>query len=388
MKRFRCLLYSLALLTAPALSGDLGKAVLNDEAPLAASGWSACSLFKENTFYKGDGFIRSLSHRGRYQGQYVSSSDDYPGGATNEFWEHRRWRAGLDIGMANDLKLASMFNLDTSPNFSGDRFVDSIYEMKLEWAPSKDFRLVLGKQKARITREWATSSASILTFERSTLVNNVISNPLWGGAIEFAAGGLSHEIGVYSVAYDNGFAWPSFEDSGASAIYRVSRRWTEATSLFLDYQYVDTRTGAGFSDTFAASPYGHVAALGTESRWGRFGLTTDLIYGADRRAGNGFDDGDDTWGLVVMPHYDLTDKLQAVAKYTYAEDLRVDRPQRHASRPSVDGYSSLYLGLNYRICGDHLKLMAGYEYASADRVVGTNTEYRNDSWLVGVRTTW
>src|SRR5690606_20841372 len=97
-----------------------------------------------------------------------------------------------------------------------------------------------------------------------------------------------------------------------------------------------------------AGAYEHAVAFGSESKWGKFGLVTDLIVGHNRRDQT----MDDTWGIVILPYYNISDKLQAVAKFTYAEDIRMDRPQRHASRPMVDGLSTLYLGLNYRICGD------------------------------------
>lgn len=380
----------IALSPGDSHAGEYGKAILNDKSPVASSGWSVCDFFSPFTLYEGDGFVQRVRYRARYQGQFVNSRDDYPGGGDAEFWQHRRWRSGIDIDMANDLKFMSSFNHDTSPNFRGDRFLDSIFEMKIEWKPSDDFYLVLGKQKNNITREWATSSANILTFERSAISNNVFPLPQWGAAVGFAAGGLMHEIGLYSVAYDNGFAWPAFDNAGASLTYRTAYDLTEATSLHFDYQYTDTTTSQGFNKTYMGSPYEHVFAFGSESRWGRLGLVTDLIFGLDRRpdARAGFNGGEDTWGLVIMPYYDLTEKLQIVTKYSYAEEVRIDRPQRHASRPSVDGLSTFYVGLNYRICGDRLKLMAGYEYATADRIIGTNDRYRNDSWLFGIRANW
>jgi hypothetical protein len=46
------------------------------------------------------------------------------------------------------------------------------------------------------------------------------------------------------------------------------------------------------------------------------------------------------------------------------------------------------VGLNYAICKTKLRIQAGYEWATADRIVGTGTEYSNDSWLLGIRTHW
>ena len=54
----------------------------------------------------------------------------------------------------------------------------------------------------------------------------------------------------------------------------------------------------------------------------------------------------------------------------------------------MDGHSAVYLGLQYFICGDYLKLQLGHEWAQADRIVGTTTEYENNTWLAGVRLSW
>lgn len=373
----------LCLCPHPVTSGE-SQLVLNDRIPFVSSSRSLCDLFDKNILYQGEGFIKAVRYRSRYDGLFVDTSDDYGGGGSSTFWEHRRWRTGLDIDMTHDLMFSTSLNQDTTQHFDGDSFFESIFDMKVKWEPSEDFYVVIGKQKPSVTREWSTSSTLLLTAERSALSTNILSLPLWGTAVGFSAGGFMHELGVYGVAYDNDFAWPSFDDAGVSLTYRTSYDWNEASKLFFEYQYIDPSTDPGFAETFGAGAYEHAVALGSESKWGNFGLVTDLILGHDRRDQT----MDDTWGLTIIPYYNLSDKLQVVAKYTYAEDIQVDRPQRHASRPMVDGLSTLYLGLNYQICGDNLKLIGGYELASGDRIIGTATPYRNDSWIIGIRTNW
>lgn len=343
-----------------------------------------CELFENNTLYEGEGWIRSIVHHGRYEGQYLDTVDDYPGGGNEDFWEHRRWRAGLQIDFAGEVRLIHTWNLDTSPDFEGDRFFEEIWDLKLSWNPSDKVELVIGKQRPIITREWDYSSYELLTIERSPLVTNVIPQPLWGVSASYSGDVFRQELGVYGTAFESEYNLPSFEDAGASVLYRLSTPVNDSTVAYFDFMYNDTGTDPGFSETYAAGSYARVASLGTDSRIGRLGLTTNLIAAWDRRDFM----LDDTWGIVVMPSYDLTDRLQAVVKATYAEDLRVDRPQRYASRPLVDGYSSLYLGLNYRICGDHFKFMAGYELARGDHIVSTTTPYENQSWVFAVRTMW
>ena len=367
----------------PANSGE-NQAVLNDKNPFISSSRALCDLFDKNTLYQGEGFIKSVRHQFRYDGQFVDTSDDYPGGGSSAYWEHRRWRNGLVVDMAHDLTFMTILNQDTTQHFDGDSFFESIFDMRVKWEPSEDFYVILGKQKPSVTREWSATSIALLTAERSALSTNILSLPLWGAAAGFPAGGLRHEAGVYGVAYDDKFAWPAFDDAGISLTYRTSYALNESTELFFEYQYVDTSVDPGFDETFGAGAYEQALALGSESTWGHFGLVTDLVFGLDRRNQT----MDDTWGLTIIPYYNLSEKLQVVAKYTYAEDIQIDRPQRFASRPMVDGLSTLYLGLKYRICGDNLKLVGGYEFSSGDQIAGTATPYRNDSWLFGVRTSW
>lgn len=118
---------------------------------------------------------------------------------------------------------------------------------------------------------------------------------------------------------------------------------------------------------------------------GRFGLITDLIYASGDGAVA------DVYGLVFMPYYDLLERLRLVTRYTYAGGDG-DRPLTLASRyerPAVqdgssvrgDNYHSIYGGLNYYLCGDKLKLMAGVEYST----MGGGSRYSGVTYLGGVR---
>jgi len=361
--------------------GEWGKVVLNDKAPIE-SAWSFCDVFDYGTIYKGDGFIRKVALKGRYQGQYVDTSDLVDG---DRFWEHRRFRTGVVIDMAHNLTFNNVWNMDTSRSFDGDRFFDNIDTMFLQWKPSSDFYIIVGKDKPKITREYTTSSSRILSFERSTLVNNVTSEKSWGTAVGFNALGLNHEVGVWANTFDDQVRFTHFS-GGGMLTYRANYDITEATTLFFDYQYNNNSAMLGrsaFADA-AGSPWQHLFAIGSESKWGNLGLVTDLIVASDGpNAQQRF--GNDTWGVVIMPYYDITDKLQLVLKYAYMDEGRIDRPQRNSGfRPWVDNYHTFYAGLTYRICGDKLKLMGGYEYATGD-VQFTGADYKADSWLVGVR---
>lgn len=365
-------------------AGEPDKAALNDKASVE-SGWTVCDLFNHNTLYEGEGFVKSVKFTGRYHGNLIDTEDDYPGGGESEAWDHRRFRAGFVTKLENDLTIQNIYNLDTSPNFDGDRFVDNLDEFTIQWDSAADFYVSVGKQKQKIISEYRNSSNALFVFERSILTQNVISQKLWGAAVGFKGLGLNQEVGVWGTAFEDDFAWPSFDDAGASVTYRAKYEVDENTALFFDYQYVDQDRST--PELFSGSPYENVFALGTESKWGRFGLNTDFIAALDRQDGR-LSPGDDSHGFQLTPYYDINERLQLVARYAYLSDGRTGRPQQFASRPEVDGLSTLFMGLNYAICKTKLRLQAGYEWAGAERVTGTTTDYRNNTWMIGVRTHW
>ncbi len=366
--------------STPLLAGDYGKAIVNDKAPV--ENWSFCDIFKHNVLYEGDGFVKSIKFTGRYHGNFIDTEDQHLGGGEDELWEHRRFRAGFAAKLANNLTLQNIYNLDTSRHFDGDRFVDNLDEFYIRWDPSDDFYIAIGKQKQKILREVDPSSNKLIVFERSLISQNTTGSKLWGAAVGFNALGLNHEFGIWSTALENYFHWPSFH--GTSVTYRTNYELNDATTLYFDYQYVD-QDGRRTSETFGGAAYEHVFALGSESQWGDFGLITDII-GAYNRGDGRLSAGDDSHGFIITPYYNVTDKLQLVARYAYASDGRVSRPQRYASSPDVDDHNAFYLGLQYFICGDKLKFQVGHEWADAKLLNGA--DYDNNTWLAGVRFAW
>lgn len=99
-----------------------------------------------------------------------------------------------------------------------------------------------------------------------------------------------------------------------------------------------------------------------------------------------------------MPWYWIVrDRLQLVARYQYAradetEGLRIDNRYIGAlhSPPDIDldgGYGdenhSIYLGLNWHLCGDNLKVMGGVSY---DTMSARTGDFDGTTWLLAVRT--
>ena len=85
------------------------------------------------------------------------------------------------------------------------------------------------------------------------------------------------------------------------------------------------------------------------------------------------------WGVVIMPStYIIEDKLEFVARYAYQgaeEDEGIRTNSRYFRDNAVDAdinsgrgdsHHSIYLGLNYYLCGHNSKVLLGVEYDKLD----------------------
>lgn len=369
-------------------AGDQGKVVIDDKMPIEAM--SFCDIFDAGTLYEGDGFIKEIALHGRYHGQFISQREEVEGAPDNGFheYQHRRFRLGFDIEMANDLTLVVEANIADSSGLTREVFFDEFHDLYLVWEPSDDFNISVGKLKHPFSREDIESSKRIKTIERSPVVNEIAGARPWGAVVGFTTGDYNHAIGgwLYGGHLDAP-AWVDFSSNGGFS-YNLSRDLSESTTVYLDYIYADNDGGASGSEGPAAQGYGpayeHAVALGASYEKGRFELITDVIAGFNREGSGAIPAGDDSWGFYVVPSYDITEKLEAVFRYAYLDSGREQRTQRFSVRQDVENYHTFYLGLQYFICGEKLKLMGGYEIATGESF-GTSTGIDTGSWMFGVR---
>lgn len=401
-----------ALLAAgSAVAGDYGKAVIDDKMPIEDP-WTFCDIFDYGTLIEREtGFIREVSLNGRYHGQYISQSKDVGGSDIGyNQWQHRRFRLGMNIGFANNITLKTSADIsDGSGSGHGltrEHFFNGWDEFYIDWEPKGEYLqyVEIGKQKQAITREYSTSSRHILTVERSQIVNLTTDSKPWGITAGFKFFGMKHEFGAWIHGLDDNEPlgnWADFDSRGGFS-YRGEVQVCDTTSFHLDYAMNNNGGGnadpQGSAGAVEANGFNHVVALGTESEFGQFGLITDLIFGFNGGTGGRqnnavLPDGYNTFGVVILPYYNITEKLQFVTKYAYMSEGREQRTQRFGEgaprfdngRSRVEDYHTFYAGLNYYFCDHNLKLMAGYEYATGD-VIGSRDQVKGDTWMLAVRT--
>jgi len=110
---------------------------------------------------------------------------------------------------------------------------------------------------------------------------------------------------------------------------------------------------------------------------------------------DGFHPVSDAWGLTVMPsRFLVEDKIQLVSRYQYAVSARPNalmaqnRYEQDVHQITNGGlgenYHAGYLGLNWYLCGQELKVMIGVEYSHLDGG-GDGGDFDGWTWFGGLR---
>ena len=379
-----------SLLAGGAFAGDAGKVVIDDKGVVEPEAWSICNLFDHNTLYEADqGFIRGISASGRYQGQFISN-DETVGGEKFDFdrWQHRRARLGVKVEMDHGLTFFAEANAASYLNTHRGSFFRNFQDIWLKWEQD-DMWVRVGKQKQNFTIEDTTSSKRIKTVERSAIVNETAGARPWGAVFGFKALDIDHAIGgwLYGAERDTP-EWVDFDSNGGFS-YNAKYELVENTDVWFDYVYADNGGGTESARGSAARNFGpdyeHAFSLGTISDFGKLNLIVNGIYGVTRNQGVVIPGGSDTWGFYILPSYALTDKIDLVTRYAYMNQGREQRPQVFNNVAFVENYHTFYGGVQYKICGDKLKVMAGYEYATGD-TFKSNEDIETGSWQLAVRT--
>jgi phosphate-selective porin OprO/OprP len=374
--------------TEAAPTAAAGKNVITeaaDEATWMDKIWNQATLYKSD-----DGFLNEISLTGRYHGQFWNA--DAEDGNDND-WENRRFRLGTRaffLDRSLELKAEMFSDLN-----SGGDFYEGLTEAFVAWHASEAFNVTVGKQKPKFSPEWTMSSRVIPTLERSALINQFRPDYAAAVAIDGKVDKWSYYAGVFSNDTvgdgDDTTEFGEF-DGGWSTIASVSYDLSENLGVKkaqLRFDYIHSEIDEN-DEVLTAFENGASASLDLKD--GDWGLSTELLLG-DGAATN--------WGLVMIPTYDITSKLQVVGRYQFGlsdEDTGLSaqrRYEREVGGAAGDMYNAFYLGLQYFLFDGkdvakkpeqkhRLKLMGGVEYANMDGPKGY------DGWtaLAGVRVFW
>lgn len=280
--------------------------------------------------------------------------------------------------------------IDVNANFN--QFYGRMNILFFEYAFSDALTVGFGKRKAYFSLEHTISSREILTVERALLTNALFTSRYTGIWAAGKAGKFQWDVAGY--AGDDEREFTTFH-GGALIQAGLGYDLKEATGLDratinFDYQKATADTSVK-GNTFegAPVPYLFESAMSLNSTWekGPWGFYTDILHGHGRGSQG------DVSGIILMPAFYATEKLQFVGRYQYAlgenDGLRLaSRYDRLATGITDSGhggqYHGFYLGANYYIYGHKLKLMTGLEFVTLSGG-GHGGSYNGWSWSSGLR---
>lgn len=263
------------------------------------------------------------------------------------------------------------------------RFTD----LYIQWSPGGRLAVTVGKQGAPFTTDGATSSKDLLTIERSNLANNIWfpQEYLPGISVSGRSAPWNYRVGVYSAGEANRELGEF--NGGLVALgvlgYDFARQLGVKEAVLAGnyvYQHADRL------NTFTRQ-LEHIGSVNLRLEAARWGLRTDVS------AATGYLGQSDLSSLMVMPFFNLTDKLQAVGRYTFLESdqpngVRLATYESRIVPGRGDRYNELYLGANYFFYGHKLKLQSGVQIGRMRDRAGDGGQYSGVSWTTGIRVGW
>ena len=325
--------------------------------------------------------VQRVQLSGRFQHEFVSVGADQ--GDLDE-WNTRRLRVGPRLQLFRTLTLASEVELNPQER---DPLYVRLTDVYVQWSRDAALAVTVGKQGMPFTMDGSTSSKDLLTIDRSNLTNNMWfpQEYLPGISVSGRTDPWTYRVGLYSAGEANR-EFGTF-DGGLTTLALVGydfgeRMGVEEALLSGNYVYQAPDTDNSFTRQLE-----HVTSLNLKLEDERWGLRADLSTGA------GYFDQSDLWGVMLMPYVNVTDKLQAITRYTYLNSadpngVQLATYENRVVRGRGDEYSELYLGANYFFYGHKLKLQTGVQWADMDDAAADGGDYSGASWTTGLRIGW
>jgi phosphate-selective porin OprO and OprP len=263
------------------------------------------------------------------------------------------------------------------------RFTDAY----VQWSKNPALVITVGKHSVPFTQEGATSSRELLTIDRSNLANNIWFGQeympgvsvagrrgLWTyrGSL-YSAGAMNREFGEFNGGlFTMGIVGYDFSK-------KLGVREATVTGNYL-YQQPDV------NNTFTRR-YEHITSAHFRFEDGRLGARGDVSTAV------GYLGQRDVWSFMLMPYFNVTDKLQFVGRYTFVDSdgnngVSLPTYENRVTTGAGDEYSAGYLGANYYFYGHRLKLQSGVEFGRMQDRANDRGAYSGTSWVTGLRIGW
>ena len=325
--------------------------------------------------------VQRVLFSGRYQHEFATVGADQ--GDADE-WNVRRMRLGPRITVFRRFTVHAEVELnpqERDPLYV--RFTDAY----VQWTKSGKLAVTVGKQGVPFTMDGATSSKELLTIDRSNLSNNIWFSQEYmpGVSVSGRTAPWTYRAGVYS----SGAANREFGEFNGGVFTLALLGYDFAGRLgvkeaLLTANYVYQQPGA--NNTFTRR-FEHITSIHFKLENGRWGVRSDgskTVGYLGQRA---------VWGLMAMPYFNVTDKLQLVGRYTFLDSdgvngVSLGTYENRVTRGLGDEYDEAYVGVNYYFYGHKLKVQSGLQFAKMQDRANDGGAYSGTSWTTGLRVGW
>jgi phosphate-selective porin OprO and OprP len=255
------------------------------------------------------------------------------------------------------------------------------------WQKYPKANIQVGKQAVQFTQEGATSSRELLTIDRSNLANNIwfgqeympgvsVSGRIapWNyRAGVYSSGAMNREFGRFNGDYFTMLV------AGYDFGRQLGVREATLTGNYL-YQHPDA------NNTFTRR-FEHIASVHFRLEQSRWGLRGDVSKTA------GYLGQRDVLGIMAMPFFNATPKLQLVYRFTHLDSdgpngLSLATYENRVARGNGDRYRESYAGVNYYFYAHRLKLQSGVQFADMQDTANDGGAYSGTSWITAFRIGW
>ncbi len=325
--------------------------------------------------------VQRVLFSGRFQHEFAAISADE---GDHDEWNTRRFRMGPRITLFRTITLHG--EVELNPQESDPLYV-RLTDMYVQWTKSPRLSVTVGKHSMPFTMDGATSSKELLAIDRGSLSNN-----MWfpyeyipGVSVSGKASPWTYRFGIYS----GGAATREFGkfDGGVATLAVVGYDFADALGVkeaLLAANYVHQTADRDNTFTRQLEDVVSVNLKVEADRWG---------WRSDLSTAKGYLGQQNVWGLMTMPYYNVTDKLQAIGRYTFLDSagpngVRLATYENTVVGGRGDRYQELYLGGNYFIYGHKLKLQTGLQFADMNDRANDGGAYSGVAWTSGLRVSW
>ena len=363
----------------PALAQSSAQAAEKKQPSIYDKIWGRFTNWYDN---KENPVVQRVVFTGRYHHDFAVVEADQ--GDITE-WNVRRMRLGPRITFLRNFLLHT--EVEVNPQ-EREPFYMRLTDAYVQWSKNPALVLTVGKHSVPFTQEGATSSRELLTIDRSNLANSIWFGQeympgfsvagrrgLWTyrGSV-YSAGAMNREFGEFTGGLF------TLAILGYDFSKKLGVREATVTGNYL-YQQPDT------NNTFTRR-YEHITSAHFRFEEGRVGLRGDLSTAV------GYLGQRDVWSFMLLPYYNVTDKLQLAGRYTFVDsdgNNGVSLPtyeNRVVTRGAGDEYGAGYIGVNYYFYAHRLKLQSGVEFAKMQDRANDGGAYSGTSWVTGLRIGW